>query len=74
MLWIGVGSIPQLIGGLLIALPEMDRGGVDGYIYPSLITHSVSSERDRLSPWNKNNGFWNSGRGEAIGVVAACIW
>ena len=56
-----------------MALPEMERGGVAGYIYPSTSTQSVSSDRDWLSAWKRKPGFWYIGRGEAIGVTDVCI-
>lgn len=28
--WTGVGNTPQVDGGLLMALPEVDSGGVEG--------------------------------------------
>ena len=69
----GVGRMPQLMGGLLIELPEMERGGVDGYTYPSLIPQSVSSDSECPSSWNKKSGLWYVGRGDALGVIVDCI-
>ena len=60
----GVGSTPELIGGLLLPeLPETDKGGVLGYWYPASLPsgHSVSS--DRPCSVKIAVGFWHSGRG-----------
>ena len=44
---VGVGKTPELIGGLLMVLPDMDSGGVAGYMYASPSVQSVFKCRGR---------------------------
>jgi hypothetical protein len=54
----GVGSIPQLDGGLLIELPDVESGGVDGKKYMSDAAHAVSrGNRWGWLSWIRTVGF-----------------
>jgi hypothetical protein len=62
----GVGRISALEGGLLMALPEVESGGVDG------AWQSVSiGYRYGESCCTKMVGFWYTGCGDWTGVI---IW
>lgn len=69
----GVGTGPQLDGGLLTLLPDTDSGGVEGYMCTSGVPHSVSKVSGRPLCWYRNAAFCCVGCGEAIMVIDECI-
>lgn len=69
---IGVAKIPQVEGGLLVVLLDMERAGVVGYAVMSEGKQSVSIASGCPSCWYKNAGFCCKGRGVAIVLDGAC--
>ena len=70
----GVGRGIELDGGLLIVLPEVDSGGVDGE-YEHLIPLTFVSKRCKaeLSCLKAIDGFRWRGCGDATGVIAMLL-
>jgi hypothetical protein len=69
VLFTGVGRNSQLDGGLLMALPDDDNGGVAGANRMS--EKSVSNGcRYGESCWMRIVGFWYMGCGDATGVMS----
>lgn len=67
----GVCSTPQLDGGLLIVLPDVDRGGVAGKPWALGPRQDVSTVRNCDSFWRRILGLICSGCGEAVGLKVA---
>lgn len=63
--------IPQLDGGLLMLLPEVDSGGVDGNPLASAQPQFVSKDRSAGEPCRKTLGLMCIGCGEGDGLFAA---
>lgn len=67
---IGVCRVPLADGGLLMELPDDDKGGVEGKEYSSALMKRVSIGIKAGEPCcTKMAGFICEGCGEAIGVM-----
>jgi hypothetical protein len=68
------GRETELDGGLLIVLPDVDRGGVDGEYEPSDPRTFVSrGRRVQESLPSAAEGFDRWGCGDAMGVMAIVV-
>ena len=62
----GVGNNPHVDGGLLIALADEERGGVDGKLYIKEVSRGIKAGD---SCCTTIVGFADIGLGDAIGVM-----
>jgi len=67
----GVGRTSHVDGGLLMLLPDEDRGGVAGANRISEKSVSMGCRKGESWDWKRMAGFWYMGWGDATGVS---IW
>ena len=64
----GVGRYSQVDGGLLMLLPDDERGGVAGVYGRPEKSVSIGCKKGECCSWMRMVGFWYIGCGDATGV------